>query len=100
MPSLAAYTIYAFGLTAFVMGVWHLVSPDTAVQALGLPAECKPAANGEHALPFILSLSPSYKTRLSKLFLPLLLCYSIKTHFFSFVVEFVLGGNELGAEMT
>jgi hypothetical protein len=58
MPSLAAYTIYAFGLTAFVMGVWHLISPDTAVQALGLPAECKPAANGEFALPFSFPLFP------------------------------------------
>ncbi|KAN0095551.1 hypothetical protein V8E51_016262 [Hyaloscypha variabilis] len=46
MPTLAAWTIYLFGATAFVAGWWQLISPETAVKSLGLGVECVPAANG------------------------------------------------------
>jgi hypothetical protein len=46
MPSLAALTIYAFGVTAFAAGIFHLQSPTSAVNSLGLPEFCIPAANG------------------------------------------------------
>ncbi|KAE9367619.1 hypothetical protein N431DRAFT_349587 [Stipitochalara longipes BDJ] len=46
MPSPAAWTIYVFGATAFVAGWWQLISPESAVQSLGLSVECVLAANG------------------------------------------------------
>ncbi|KUJ11242.1 uncharacterized protein LY89DRAFT_674577 [Mollisia scopiformis] len=46
MPTLAALTIYAFGLTAFAAGIMHLLSPSSATASLGLPDSCMPATNG------------------------------------------------------
>jgi hypothetical protein len=56
MPSFAALTIYAFGLTAFAVGISHLVSPASAIDSLGLPESCIPAANGECAFYVLLYL--------------------------------------------
>lgn len=46
MPSLPAYTIYLFGLTASLAGITHLLSPTSATTALGLPNSCIPATDG------------------------------------------------------
>ncbi|PVH71998.1 hypothetical protein DL98DRAFT_596440 [Cadophora sp. DSE1049] len=48
MPTLAAATIYLFGVTAFVVGIMHLLSPSSAVSSLDLPESCIPAANGKY----------------------------------------------------
>lgn len=59
MPTLAAWTIYAFGVTAFAAGAWHLVSPATALKSLDLEEACVGAVNGGSflSLPFpVLSL--------------------------------------------
>ncbi|KAF2179002.1 hypothetical protein K469DRAFT_597641 [Zopfia rhizophila CBS 207.26] len=46
MPSLAAYTIYAFGLTSFVFGTLSLISPESSLSTLELPSACIPVTNG------------------------------------------------------
>ncbi|TVY31710.1 hypothetical protein LSUB1_G008956, partial [Lachnellula subtilissima] len=46
MPSLPAYTIYLFGLTAFLASITHLISPTSATVSLSLPNSCIPATNG------------------------------------------------------
>ncbi|TVY89783.1 hypothetical protein LAWI1_G003748 [Lachnellula willkommii] len=46
MPSLPAYTVYLFGLTAFIAGITHLLSPTSATTSLGLPNSCISATNG------------------------------------------------------
>ncbi|KAH7388994.1 hypothetical protein BKA64DRAFT_127215 [Cadophora sp. MPI-SDFR-AT-0126] len=46
MPTHAAITIYLFGITAFVAGIMHLLSPSTAISSLDLPEACTPATNG------------------------------------------------------
>lgn len=43
MPSLAAISIYAFGLTSFVAGVFTLLNPASAATELGLSSICAPA---------------------------------------------------------
>jgi hypothetical protein len=47
MPTIAAWTIYAFGATALAAGCLHLASPERAAQALGLEEGCVDAVNGE-----------------------------------------------------
>ena len=60
MPTLAAWTIYIFGATAFVAGCWQLTSPESAVKSLGLGTECVPAANGAFPFfPFFIRLYPA-----------------------------------------
>ncbi|MCJ1381129.1 hypothetical protein MMC17_004238 [Xylographa soralifera] len=46
MPSISSLSIYLFGVTAFVAGATHLLSPETALSALDLPASALPAVNG------------------------------------------------------
>ncbi|TVY24185.1 hypothetical protein LHYA1_G006965, partial [Lachnellula hyalina] len=46
IPSLPAYTIYLFGLIAFLAGITPLFSPTSATVSLGLPNSCIPATNG------------------------------------------------------
>ncbi|KAH8770235.1 hypothetical protein F5882DRAFT_411755 [Hyaloscypha sp. PMI_1271] len=46
MPTIAAWTIYAFGATALAAGCWHLASPESAAQALGMQEGCVGAVNG------------------------------------------------------
>ncbi|TVY18059.1 hypothetical protein LARI1_G003683 [Lachnellula arida] len=46
MPSLPAYTVYLFGLTAFLAGITNLLYPTGATTSLGLPNSCIPATNG------------------------------------------------------
>lgn len=50
MATLAAITIYFFGVTAFVVGIVHLLSPSNAVASLSLPESCAPAANGTYTI--------------------------------------------------
>ncbi|TVY84213.1 hypothetical protein LSUE1_G001105 [Lachnellula suecica] len=56
MPTYAAFTIYAFGISALIAGMTNLLSPASAVNALGLPESCIPASNGRYT--FLASLSP------------------------------------------
>jgi hypothetical protein len=53
MPTIAAWTIYAFGATALAAGCWHLASPESAAQARGMQEGCVGAVNGE-SLPVFL----------------------------------------------
>ncbi|KAK9775909.1 putative EamA domain-containing protein [Seiridium cardinale] len=46
MPSLAAISIYVFGLTAFGAGVFTLLDPASAAAAHGFPSVCMPVARG------------------------------------------------------
>ncbi|KAH8791134.1 hypothetical protein BGZ57DRAFT_628330 [Hyaloscypha finlandica] len=46
MPTIAAWTIYAFGATALAAGCLHLASPESAAQALGMQEGCVGAVNG------------------------------------------------------
>ncbi|KAI1185551.1 hypothetical protein F5B17DRAFT_28678 [Nemania serpens] len=46
MPSPAAVTIYAFGVTAFLAGVASLVDPSSTASQLNFPLVCTPAARG------------------------------------------------------
>ncbi|KAI1203259.1 hypothetical protein F5X97DRAFT_283946 [Nemania serpens] len=46
MPSPAAVTIYAFGVTAFLAGVASLIDPSSAASQLNFPLACTPAARG------------------------------------------------------
>lgn len=46
MPSLAALSIYAFGITSFLAGVRTLISPTWLLQSSGLPTDCLPPTYG------------------------------------------------------
>ncbi|MCJ1399709.1 hypothetical protein MMC11_002911 [Xylographa trunciseda] len=46
MPPISSLSIYLFGTTAFVAGAAHLVSPQTALSSLDLPASALPAVHG------------------------------------------------------
>ena len=46
MPPLSALTIYAFGLSALLLGIQNLLSPSSALSSLDLPASALPAVNG------------------------------------------------------
>lgn len=46
MPPLSALTIYAFGLSALLLGIQNLLSPTSALSTLDLPASALPAING------------------------------------------------------
>jgi len=46
MPSLAATSIYIFGLTSFIAGVVTLSNPASAAAELGFPSICTPVARG------------------------------------------------------
>jgi len=46
MPSPTAYTIYLFGITAFIAGVYTLLAPSANLETLDLPMACLPAAYG------------------------------------------------------
>ncbi|CAJ2501521.1 Uu.00g043740.m01.CDS01 [Anthostomella pinea] len=46
MPSPAALTIYAFGLTALLAGIGSLLDPAGSLPQLGLPYACVAAARG------------------------------------------------------
>ena len=46
MPSLAASTLYAFGITALGAGIHNLFSPQSTLQSFQLPLVALPAANG------------------------------------------------------
>ncbi|KAI0124189.1 hypothetical protein BJ170DRAFT_686556 [Xylariales sp. AK1849] len=46
MPTLAAITIYFFGLTAFLAGVSGLLNPWSTAAQLDFPENCTPVANG------------------------------------------------------
>ena len=46
MPSYAAITIYAFGLTAFFAGIRSLLLPTSALDSFDLPFSCLPASQG------------------------------------------------------
>ncbi|KAI0404399.1 hypothetical protein F4802DRAFT_566979 [Xylaria palmicola] len=46
MPSPAALTIYAFGITALLAGVSSLIDPASSVSQLNIPLACTPAARG------------------------------------------------------
>ncbi|KAI1817970.1 hypothetical protein GGS20DRAFT_530403 [Poronia punctata] len=46
MPSLAAVTIYIFGITALLAGAASLVDPASASSQLGFPLACTPVARG------------------------------------------------------
>jgi hypothetical protein len=56
MPSYPAYTIYAFGLTALLLGTTNLLFPNTATQGLGLPDECIPASNGMSSFLYVVNV--------------------------------------------
>lgn len=45
-PSIAAITIYGFGMSAFAVGVHNLLFPTAALASLSLPADATPALNG------------------------------------------------------
>ncbi|KAF7365097.1 putative mfs multidrug protein [Mycena venus] len=46
MPSLAALTIYLFGVTAFFIGVNDLLDTQSVLERLAFPTDCLPAAAG------------------------------------------------------
>ncbi len=46
MPSLAAISIYIFGLTCLIAGVFALWDPTSAAAGLGFPSICIPVARG------------------------------------------------------
>ncbi|KAJ7046375.1 hypothetical protein C8F04DRAFT_1064105 [Mycena alexandri] len=46
MPSLAAFSIYGFGLTSFVAGVFALLDPASSAAQIGIPSISIPAARG------------------------------------------------------
>lgn len=46
MPPLSALTIYAFGLSALLLGIHNLLSPASALSSLDLPATALPVMNG------------------------------------------------------
>jgi hypothetical protein len=46
MPTPAAYTIYAFGITAFIAGLSNLLFGNSALDNFGLPDACLPAMYG------------------------------------------------------
>ncbi|KAF7346469.1 putative mfs multidrug protein [Mycena sanguinolenta] len=46
MPSLAASTIYLFGVTAFLLGVNGLLDPSSFLKQLSAPMDCMPFSAG------------------------------------------------------
>ena len=46
MPSPSSLSIYLFGTTALIAGAGHLLSPQSALSSLELPASALPAVNG------------------------------------------------------
>jgi hypothetical protein len=46
MPSQAAFSIYVFGLTSFIAGVFSLLAPESATAELGFPPIRIPVARG------------------------------------------------------
>ncbi|KAI1122452.1 hypothetical protein F5Y10DRAFT_254057 [Nemania abortiva] len=46
MPSPAALTIYAFGVTALLAGVSSLIDPSSTASQLSFPLTCTPVARG------------------------------------------------------
>jgi hypothetical protein len=46
MPSPAALTIYAFGVTALIAGIVSLLDPASSSSQLGFPLACAPVARG------------------------------------------------------
>jgi len=46
MPPISSLSIYLFGITAFVAGVTHLISPQIALSTFDLPASALPAVHG------------------------------------------------------
>lgn len=46
MPSLPAYTIYAFGITSFVAGLQTLFTPHASLESFSLPTAALPAMTG------------------------------------------------------
>lgn len=46
MPEVAHLTIYAFGVSSFLIGAHNLLNPQTALAALDLPAAALPASQG------------------------------------------------------
>ncbi|KAF2235668.1 hypothetical protein EV356DRAFT_531819 [Viridothelium virens] len=46
MPSYAAITIYAFGITAFLAGINNLLFPTSALANFDLPSTCLPPNQG------------------------------------------------------
>jgi hypothetical protein len=46
MPSYTAYTILAFGITAFLSGTYSLLFPESSLSNFSLPASALPAAQG------------------------------------------------------
>ncbi|GAW25102.1 putative mfs multidrug protein [Rosellinia necatrix] len=46
MPSPAAITIYAFGITALLAGISSLVDPASLASQLNFPLACTPVARG------------------------------------------------------
>jgi hypothetical protein len=46
MPSAAALTVYAFGITAFLAGISSLIDPSSSASQLNFPLACTPVARG------------------------------------------------------
>ena len=46
MPSLSARSIYLFGLTSFIAGIFSLLKPASFASAMDFPAVCLPVARG------------------------------------------------------